>query len=83
MEISINLNDWIKVKLTFYGRQVFNTYYSALDIKPPVIEVDDNGYSAFQLWDFIQIFGSHIYMGAQNVIEPLEIIKEENYTIED
>lgn len=30
-----------------------------------------------QLWEFIEIFGSHIYMGAQNVIESLGIIKEE------
>lgn len=77
MKITKNLNNWIKVRLTSYGRQVFTAHYLIFGMKPPIIKVDDNGYSTFQLWKFIEIFGAHIYMGAQNVIEPSEMIKEE------
>ena len=37
--------------------------------------VDKDGYTEFMLWQFIQLYGNHIGMGAPNVIEPLEIIE--------
>ena len=73
-EIVLNLNDVIKVKLTSYGKQVFYSYWNI--VPTPSLNIDEDGYTQFQLWEFINIFGSYIYMGAKNVIEPLEIIKE-------
>lgn len=76
METKINLNDWIKIKLTPYGEDVYRIFYCRLKLEPLPLRKDKDGYVSFQLWDFIQIFGSYIYMGNKNVIEPLEIIKE-------
>ena len=76
MNITVNLNDFVKVKLTSYGESFYNEFYTMYGITAPKIIKDDNGYTSFQLWRFIEIFGSKIYMGSKNVIEPLEIIKE-------
>ena len=83
--MKINLNDKIKVKLTTYGQNIHLDYYRDIlekystDIfeKYPslrqVLKIDQDGYTEYQLWEFINIFGDHICMGAQNVIEPLDI----------
>lgn len=81
--IRINLNEPIKVKLTDLGRDI---YYHRFDkfnermgkeiIKPSYPKVDENGYTEFQLWLFINIYGPYMDMGKPNVIEPLEIIYE-------
>ena len=47
-----------------------------------MVEVDDEGFSSFQLWKFMEIFGSHMYCGAEPVIEecvlylPEELLRE-------
>lgn len=43
-------------------------------------KVDENGYSSFQLWDFMNIYGKYFFMECRksnNVIDPLEIVYEE------
>lgn len=85
-EIRINLNDNIKVKLTDLGKGI---YYHRWDyildcckgerpLKPKYPKVDEDGYTKFQLWDFISLYGRYIGMGLPNVIDPIEIIFEEN-----
>ena len=61
-----NLNDYIKVKLTDKGKQFYNDYY---DNDPPTLDIDDEGYSKFQMWDFMRIFGEHIHMGGPMICE--------------
>lgn len=79
----ININENVKVKLTDYGKNIFYHQYDELNktygkeiIKPRYPKVDSDGYTSFQLWCFMNLYGSYIYMGAQNVIEPLEIVFE-------
>ena len=36
-------------------------------------EVDENGYTEFQLWRFMELYGEHIGVCKKNVIEPLYI----------
>lgn len=77
----INLNERIKVKLTDYGKEI---YYHRFDdvfrqtelsvFKPEFPKTDEEGYTTFQLWDFIHIYGNYIDMGLPTVIEPLEIV---------
>lgn len=80
--IHINLNDYIKVKLTDLGKDI---YYRQLDdinklygtkYEPAPLKEDENGYVKFQLWDFMQLYGPHMGMAKDNVIEPIEIIYE-------
>ena len=79
----ININEYVKVKLTDYGKEIFyhqydeiNSFYKCEKIKPHYPKVDKEGYASFQLWYFMNLYGRYIDMGMQNVIEPLEIVFE-------
>ena len=79
----INLNEWVKVKLTDLGKEIYYHQYDKLNkvygremLKPSFPSEDEDGYTRFQLWKFIQLYGAHIGMGAPNVIDPLEIVYE-------
>ena len=81
--IRINLNEWIKVKLTDWGKEIYYHQYDRTNqligreiCKPKFPKEDENGYTEFQLWHFIELYGKHIGMTLPNVIEPLEIIYE-------
>lgn len=64
-----NINYAVKVKLTERGFQIHEKYYKELRkeyfrleyLKP---EVDEDGYSKFQMWTLMDIFGSHIHIGS-------------------
>lgn len=80
----INLNDTIKVKLTPYGAEIYykqfdklNKQYEKEICKPHMPQIDKDGYTEFQLWHFIELYGEHIGMCKPNVIEPLEIVLKE------
>lgn len=82
--MTINLNDRIKVKLTDYGKAIFvnqvkelNARFRQLIIEECAPDVDADGYSHFKLWDFIHTYGQYIQAGYPNVIDPLDIIKED------
>lgn len=77
----INLNEHIKVKLTDYGKEVYyhqfdyiNDRYGREVCKPFAPRVDEDGYTSFQLWEFIHIYGPYIGVGFKKVIDPLDII---------
>ena len=79
--IKINLNEHIKVRLTEYGQQIYRAQWEELNqaankivVVPHSCKVDKDGMSEFQLWDFIETFGSYIGMCKRNVINPIEII---------
>lgn len=81
--MKINLNEIIKVKLTDYGQEI---YYHRNDdlilhgckyVEQKFKKTDENGYSKFQLWDFMNVYGRYMLLGVQNIIEPLEIIYDE------
>jgi hypothetical protein len=52
----VNLNDDVKVKLTDYGRDL-------LAKKRLTRQPDEAGYTKFQLWELMNIFGEHLYNG--------------------
>ena len=78
----LNLNEKIKVKLTDLGRDIYYHRYDRLieaniNIKPSFPKEDKNGFSTFQLWDFMNIYGSYIGMCLPNVTEDLYLYVEE------
>ena len=82
-KIRINLNEVVRVKLTELGKDIYyhrfdviNSTYGKIICKPSFPKEDENGYTEFQLWDFMQIYGPFIGMTLPNIIEPLEIIYE-------
>ena len=64
--ISTNLNYNIKVKLTNQGKQTYHLYHYD-DKDPPTLSVDDEGYSTFQIHEFMSIFGTQFHMGNNNL----------------
>ena len=86
MSIHINLNDVIKVKLTDYGKEIWLHQYDDINLpdscSTPALDVDDQGYTSMQLWCFMNLFGNHMHMGVNNVIEPLELIVEGDLYVE-
>ena len=81
--IRINLNELIKVKLTDWGKEIYYHQYDRTNqiagreiCKPRFPREDENGYTEFQLWCFIELYGMHMDMALPNVIEPLEIVYE-------
>ena len=57
-DISFNINDCVKVKLTSYGKQI---YIKEMGIAP---RVDDDGYTIFQLHWLMHLYGNHIIPGS-------------------
>ena len=81
--VRINLNELIKVKLTDWGKEIYYHQYDRTNqivgrkvCKPMFPKEDENGYTEFQLWCFIELYGEHMGMSLPNVIEALEIIYE-------
>lgn len=81
--IRINLNEPIKVKLTDWGKEIYYHQYDRTNqiagreiCKPMFPREDENGYTEFQLWCFIELYGMHMGMTLPNVIESLEIVYE-------
>lgn len=77
----INLNETIKVKLTPYGAEIYYKQFDELNkqrgreiCKPHMPRIDKDGYTEFQLWHFMELYGAHIGMCEQNVIKPLDIV---------
>lgn len=66
--IEYNLNKTVYVRLNNTGRNIYKSYMEELNrnctmrfsVEP---EVDKNGYTKFQLWDLIHIFGEYIDLG--------------------
>ena len=66
----VNLNARIRVKLTPLGKVIYDRYW--LDIlDPEVCQVCPpslkNGHFEGELWDFMHIFGRHLYNGCSPV----------------
>lgn len=77
----INLNETIKVKLTPYGAEIYYKQFDEVNkkrgreiCKPHMPRIDKDGYTEFQLWHFMELYGEHIGMCKPNVIEPLDIV---------
>ena len=77
----INLNEIVKVKLTPYGAEIYYKQFDEVNkqcgreiCKPHMPRIDKDGYTEFQLWHFIELYGQHIGMCKPNVIEPLDIV---------
>ena len=76
-DIVVNLNDFVRFKLTDYGKRVYKDWFIDLHIEPLKLNTDKHGYAEMQLWQFIEIFGPHIHIWEKNVIEPLELVFED------
>lgn len=64
MKLLFNINDSVWVKLTESGREWYKAEYqkrTGVDSLPRIQEV--NGWSRWQLWDLMNMFGERLVMG--------------------
>lgn len=74
---TFNINDYVYIKLTEYGKELYynrdvklNESYGREIIPPKHPEVDSEGYTKMQMWEFISLYGEHTSVGC---ILPFEV----------
>ncbi|WP_208952384.1 hypothetical protein [Rahnella sp. ChDrAdgB13] len=68
---TVNINNYVKVKLNEFGLSVMKSNREELqrmapslpDFTPP--STDSDGYSKFQLWSLMETFGPIIHLGCE------------------
>lgn len=83
----LNMNSTIKVKLTPFGADIFYHQFDELNkkvlnsggspIRPRMPEIDNEGFSKFQLHHFINLYGDYMTVGQKNVVEDISIYIDE------
>ncbi len=83
-----NINNYVKVKLTDYGLQVYCEQFNKPLLGFPTLrehlktldsvkmEADSEGHHSFQMWHFMELFGSSVGIAKDKVFE-LDIIIED------
>ena len=77
--VKTNLNYHIKVKLNDYGKQIHYDYWKDICRDANVqykLEVDDEGYSSFQIHEFMNLFGEYAHLGAKPFLETNDVLIE-------
>jgi hypothetical protein len=81
--MKFNINHEVRVKLTDYGRSLYkhhHNYINSLVVDPipyTAPEEDAEGWSKWQLWRLIKIFGPHMSMSSERPFETeIEIIEK-------
>lgn len=70
MHFKFNFNQLVKVRLKQEGIDIlrqqhdeFRSKYKGLKLSPFTIDIDDEGYTSFQMWDLMQRFGEYMTLG--------------------
>lgn len=76
-----NVNDYVKVKLTEKGKYIYYHQFDDINenikkiggilLNPIELKYDDEGYTEFQMWHLMQIFGEHLYNGCKMPFETI------------
>ena len=84
MNVVVNLNDTVRFKLTEHGKEVYRAQFDELNeflkskraplCPRPEPDIDAEGYTKMQLWNFMEVFGPHTGMGLKPCIEPINIV---------
>lgn len=68
-----NINEDVQVQLTDHGRRIhreqhdeFNKSFPHLKLKYTKPKEDNGGWSKWQLWHLMQVFGPHIHLTMDN-----------------
>lgn len=69
-----NINEYIKVKLKPKGIDIYKQYFKqyeafGLSIEPIPLNTDESGWTLFQMWNFMEIFGPHMQIGMTEICE--------------
>lgn len=73
--VDFNINNWVKVKLTQKGLVILKHQHDLLKLSIPSLgefetpDVDSDGYTSFQMWYLMDMFGAYIHLGAEPPFE--------------
>jgi len=70
--LKCNMNVKVYVKLTDKGHSILRDHYKNLSFIPEPNKYD--GYSEFQLWELMSIFGNSLYNGCDIPFQNNEIV---------
>lgn len=80
-EVRINLNEYVRFKLTDAGLAIYRHQFDdAISLYPQIKtkllkpRLDSEGYASMQLHRFMSVFGPHLTLGEPAPIERLEIV---------
>lgn len=62
--MKFNINGEVKVTLSDFGKKILVRHYAKYNQRPPDDEWNEG---RFQLWCLMEIFGSHMNLGQQEV----------------
>ena len=85
MTIKINVNSYVKVKLTERGKEIFRKQFDYLPESykkrhnPSEFEpkVDSKGYTEFQLHALMNLYGEYLIPGAPKVFKDMNIVTKD------
>lgn len=78
--LTFNLNDHVLAKLLPQGFVLWHQHFSRMptELQLPLshyqAQIDAGGYSKFQAWEFMQIFGPHISLATTDLFEATVIL---------
>jgi hypothetical protein len=88
----VNLNQTIKVKLNDLGKEIYYHRFDEVNeqikshggkpITPTMPKVDAEGYTQFQMWQFMNMYGKYMEMCGEPVLETLDVIIVDGWPIE-
>jgi len=75
MDISFNMNGRVRVRLNQKGIDIMRHQHDELNnyirsrggkgLRPFSADIDDEGYTSFQMWDLMERFGEHMTLGSE------------------
>ncbi len=82
---NVNSNVW--VKLTPKGRDIYKNFWKEVfkgtEHTAPELHTDDRGWTEFQMWDLMCIFGAHLYNGCEVPFQTYIKFSEKDITKKD
>ena len=88
----LNMNDKEKEKLTPLGTEVFYRQFEETNkqivsrggkpLEPIMPRISAEGFTEFQLWHFIELYGNHIGLARENVVSDICLYIEDEDLIE-
>ena len=79
IKMKFNINEFVKIRMTVLGHTVYRQHRDEIaknvlkyGIQPDIVDrhpEDASGWSRWQLWEVMAIFGRHLYMGGPLLFE--------------
>ena len=80
---TLNLNTYVKVKLTKLGEEIYNHQYDwavgrLQNFERPLPNLDEDGFITIELWKLFEIYGKYVACGRDQVFKGTVIYLNED-----